>query len=228
MRIHLTHTIAAIGIAASMVGGVAEASSASAHSASTKPTLARACLGSHRTLVLAGPRGCAKGLTTVSLDLGSLAGPEGPQGPQGEQGPQGPRGATGGTGATGPSQVLAQQSADNALPFATPVTIATLPLVANTDYAIFASGVVFTSASKNTEVDCTLETSGGAKPYGDTTPFVIDAPVTASDLAADATIQVGNMPTSLTLSCEDSTAGTSAQFSDGEFMVIATGSVSQF
>src|SRR5208282_1216897 len=100
--------------------------------------------------------------TTVSLELGSLAGPEGPQGPQGVQGPQGPRGATGAngatgaTGATGPSQVLAQQSPDSALPFATPVTIATLPLVANTNYAIFASGVVFTSASKNTEVDCTL------------------------------------------------------------------------
>jgi len=108
------------------------------------------------------------------------------------------------------------------------VTIATLPLAANTDYAIFASGVVFTSASKNTEVDCTLETAGGAKPYGDVSPFVIDAPVTASDLSADATIQVGNTATSLTLSCEDATAGTSAQFSDGELMVMESGSVSQF
>jgi len=202
--------------------------------AHTLPTVVIACAGTRNSLVLESHGKCPRGLTTVQLTLHATQGPQGPrgqQGPQGQQGQQGkegPIGPTGPTGAPGPSRLLAQQSTNDALPFATPVTIATLPLAANSDYAIFASGVVFSSSAKNTEVDCTLGTSVGAKPFGDTSPFVINAPVTASDIAADATIQVGGAATSITLSCEDSTAGTSAQFSDGELMVVESGNVSQF
>ena len=193
--------------------------------AHTLPNAVMACVGKRNSLVLESHGKCPRGLTTVQLALHAIQGPEGQQG---KQGPTGSTGPTGPAGVPGPSRVLAQQSTSDALPFATPVTIATLPLAANTDYAIFASGVVFSSSAKNTEVDCTLGTSVGAKPFGDTSPFVIDAPVTASDIAADATIQVGATATSITLSCEDSTAGTSAQFSDGELMVMESGNVSQF
>jgi len=190
--------------------------------AHTLPNAVMACAGKHNSLVLESHGKCPRGLTTVQLTLHAT------EGQQGQRGNQGPIGPTGAAGAPGPSRLLAQQSTNDALPFATPVTIATLPLAANTDYAIFASGVVFSSSAKNTEVDCTLGTSVGAKPFGDTSPFVINAPVTASDIAAHATIQVGSTATSITLSCEDSTAGTSAQFSDGELMVMESGNVSQF
>ena len=224
MRHHLIRNAAIAILVATTTpffAGVAGASTKTT-SAHALPSAATACLGKHDSLVLATHGKCSRGLTTVQLSLRNI------QVRQGQQGKQGPVGPTGPAGAPGPSRVLAQQSANNALPFATSVTIATLPLAANTDYAIFASGVVFSSSAKNTEVDCTLASASGAKPFGDITPFVINAPVTASDIAADATIQVGSSPTSITLSCEDATASTSAQFSDGELMVMESGNVSQF
>ena len=182
---------------------------------------AKACLRGTGYVVSAGSHGCVKGQTSVTLAINAVTGPQGPAGPQG------PEGAMGAAGPAGPSAVMAQQSPSVNLVFATPITIATLPVKANTDYLISASGVLASNTAKNVEIDCSI-TSTTSKPYGDTRPWVIDAPVAASDLAAEATLAVGGSNGSVTLSCEQSTPAASTYFSDGEFVLTEVGAVTQF
>jgi hypothetical protein len=148
------------------------ASSAAAIAATNGSASRISACARHRGGALYTARRCASGDARLSWNT---TGPTGPQGPVGPRGPAGPQGTAGPPGPDGGSTAFAGNKdgpvAISDVPFASSVTIASLPITAPGDYVIFAKTLLINGFDYGVNPWCQLIAStvrvDGTRPNAD-------------------------------------------------------------